>query len=93
MYGVGVTAAPDVIVEKVTAPRLAFSGERLDVRARLRVQGLENVRVTATLEADGAPVDEHEVEIGPGGETEVLFHFEPSAPRRLEAAGENRCPA
>jgi len=84
VYGVGVTAAPDVIVEKITVPRLAFSGERLDVRARLRVQGLENARVTATLEADGAPVDEHEVEIGPGGESEVLFHFEPSAPHELK---------
>lgn len=84
VYGVGVTAAPDVIVEKITAPRLAFAGERLDVRARLRVQGLETARVTATLEADGTPVDEHEIEIGPGGETEVLFHFEPSSPGELK---------
>jgi len=78
VYGVGVTAAPDVIVEKVTAPRLAFAGERLDVRARLRAQGIENARVTVTLNAGGSAVDEHEVEIGPGGETEVLFHFEPA---------------
>lgn len=82
IYGVGVISPPDLIVEDVTVPRLAFVKERLDVRAKIRSQGIENQSVTASLMANGLAVDEQSVTLGPEGEYEVMFHYQP------EEAGE-----
>jgi len=84
IYGVGVTAAPDVRVDAVSVPRLAFAGERLDVRAKIRTQGIEQGTVTVSLLADGSEVDQKEVALGADEEYEVVFHFVPEVPGDLK---------
>ena len=80
IYGVGVTSPPDLIIQDLTVPRLAFVKERLDVRAKIRSQGIEDQTVSASLMANGIAVDEQSVTLGPEGEYEVMFHYVPEEP-------------
>lgn len=97
IYGVGVTSPPDIEVKEVSSQRLAFIGERLEVRARVASRNLEEKPATITLKADGEEVDHVELPIGGDREQEVVFHMMPkkagevklevSVPVRPEEAG------
>lgn len=77
IYGVGVTSPPDVEVSEVSAQRLAFIGERLEVRARIASRNLVEKPTTITLKADGEEVDYVELLIGGDREQEVVLHIIP----------------
>jgi hypothetical protein len=79
VYGVGVSSPVDLVMKEINAPRLAFVRERVDVKARLSVQGVGRQTVTAVLSANGRPVDEQKVELAEDGDYEVNFHFIPEA--------------
>src|SRR5690606_2500294 len=78
IYGVGVTAPPDLEVLEVSTRNLAFVGERLEVRAKIRSVGLEEEHTVATLMADGEPVATAESRSGGDREHELVFHYVPS---------------
>lgn len=80
IYGVGVTAAPDVILEEVRTQKLAFARERVEVRAKIRVQGLRDKTVSATLRVNGEEADTQTLATGDEGEYEVALHFVPQGP-------------
>ncbi len=82
IYGVGVTSPRDVRVREVTTQKLAFIQERLDVKARIVSQSMEEKTVTASLLGNGATLAEKEITIGGDREQEVTFQFAP------ETAGE-----
>lgn len=88
IYGVGVTSPIDLSLRAMTAPQLAFVKEKVDVKMKLRAQGLGRTSVTATLKANGAVVDERKVELTEDGEQEVSFQFVPQeiGELRLEAS-------
>jgi von Willebrand factor type A domain len=79
IYGVGVTKPIDLSLHELAAPRLAFAKEQVDVKVRLRTQGLSQKTVTAVLKANGKPVDEQKVVLTEDGDSEVTFHFVPEA--------------
>lgn len=80
IYGVGVTAAPDVILEEVRTQKLAFVRERVEVRAKIRVEGLRDKSVSATLRVNGEEADTQSLATGDEGEYEVVLHFVPQEP-------------
>lgn len=88
IYGVGVTSPPDLILQEITPPKLAFVKERVDVHVKIRSQGIEDKTITATLKANGQEVDEQNVALGQEGEYEVVFHFIPgeTGDLKLEAS-------
>ncbi|MEA3212650.1 MAG: hypothetical protein QOE70_5707 [Chthoniobacter sp.] len=77
IYGVGVTSPRDVMVREVTAQKLAFVGERMEVRARMATRSLKEQKAVVTLRANGEPVDEQEVTLGGDREQELIFHVSP----------------
>ena len=77
VYGVGVTSPIDLVMKEVSAPRLAFAKERVDVKAKFSVQGVGRQTVTAVLTANGEEVDQQKVELAEDGEYEVNFQFSP----------------
>ena len=77
IYGIGVTAAPDLILEGVNAQRLAFTKERVEVRAKIRLQGLHDKNVSATLKVNGVEQDQQSLMINEEGEYELPLHFVP----------------
>jgi len=97
IYGVGVTSPPDIEVKEVVAQRLAFIGERLEVRAHLVSRNISEQPSTVTLKADGEVVDHSDVSIGGYREQDVILHLLPkkagelklevSVPVRDEEAG------
>jgi len=78
-----VTSPRDVIVREVTAQKLAFVGERLEVRARVTTHSMEEQKTTATLRANGEPVDEREVMVG-GDHDQEWSSMSPRTSRRAE---------
>ncbi|HSJ02095.1 MAG TPA: hypothetical protein VK956_06550, partial [Verrucomicrobium sp.] len=77
IYGLGVTSPLDLLVRDVQAQKLAFAGERMEVRAHVISQSFAEQRVVATLKANGETVDEQELTLGGDRDLEVLFHFTP----------------
>lgn len=77
IYGIGVTSPVDLVMREVTAPRLGFVKERVDVKAKLHSQGMGRNSVTAILKANGKEVDQQKVELAEDGDYEVNFHFDP----------------
>lgn len=77
VYGVGVTSPIDLAMKEVSAPRLAFVRERVDVKAKFTAQGLGRQTLSAVLTANGSEVDRQTVELAEDGEYEVNFRFEP----------------
>ena len=77
IYGVGVTSPRDVRVREVTAQKLAFIQERLDVKARIVSQSMEEKSVVVTLRGNGETLAEKEITIGGDREQEVIFQFAP----------------
>ncbi|MDR1190988.1 MAG: VWA domain-containing protein [Verrucomicrobiales bacterium] len=77
IYGVGVTAPPDVAVLTVTPPKLAFARERAAVRAKISASGFKDKSVSVALKADGRQVDEQPLDIRGDGDFDVTLHFEP----------------
>jgi len=88
IYGVGVTTPIDLSLRAITAPQLAFVKEKVDVKMKLRAQGLGRTSVTATLKANGKTVGERKVELAEDGEQEVVFQYVPEelGEFRLEAS-------
>lgn len=79
IYGIGVTTPVDLVMKEVSAPRLAFVKERVDVKAKFSVQGVGRQTVAAVLKANGAEVDQQKVELAEDGDYEVNFRFDPQA--------------
>lgn len=79
IYGVGVTSPLDLRVKEVHAQKLVFAGERMEVRATVVSQSLDEQRVTATLKANGETVEEQEITLGGDREVEVVFHHTPQS--------------
>lgn len=79
IYGIGVTTPVDLVMKEVSAPRLAFVKERVDVKAKFSVQGVGRQTITAVLKANGAEVDQQKVELAEDGDYEVNFRFDPQA--------------
>lgn len=77
IYGIGVTSPVDLTMKDVSAPRLAFVKERVDVKARFSAQGLGRQTVTAVLTANGEEVDRQNVDLTEDGDYEANFHFDP----------------
>ena len=77
IYGVGVTAAPDLILESLNVQKLAFVQERIEVRAKVRLQGLRNKTISATLKANGVEEDQQTLVAGEEGEYEIALHLVP----------------
>jgi hypothetical protein len=77
VYGVGVTSPIDLVMKEVSAPRLAFVRERVDVKAKFSVQGVGRQTVSAVLTANGEQVDEQKVDLAEDGDYEVNFRFDP----------------
>jgi len=77
IYGIGVASPVDLVLNEMEPPRLAFVKERVEVKAKFHTQGLGRQSLTATLKANGQPVDQEKVEISDDGDYEVVFHFEP----------------
>ena len=78
IYGVGVTSPPDIEVKEVTAQRLAFIGERLEVRAHVVSRNIADKPTTVTLKADGQVVDHLDVSIGGYREQDITLHLLPN---------------
>ncbi len=78
IYGIGVTSPPDVILEEITAQKLSFVNERVEVRAKIRSQGLKDKTVSAVLRVNGVDEDEKAVEITEDGEQTIDLHFTPT---------------
>ena len=78
IYGVGVTSPPDIEVTEVTTQRLAFIGERLEVRAHIVSRNIDDRPSSVTLKADGEVVDHREVSIGGYREQDILLHLLPN---------------
>jgi len=99
LYGVGVSSPPDLEIKEVTAQRLAFVGERLEVKARVVSRNLDERPDTITLTADGEPVDKVNLSLGGDHEQDVVFHLVPkkagevklevSVPVRAEEIGKD----
>jgi hypothetical protein len=89
VFGMGIVTPPDLILQDLTGPKLAFVKERIVVKAKLRYQGIsEKKSVTATLTADGKELDRQTIAIGQDGESDVEFAFIPQeiGDLKLEAA-------
>lgn len=84
IYGVGVTSPRDLLVREVTAQKLAFVEERLEVRARVASQSMEEKTLVASLKANGETVDEKEITLGGDREQEVIFHVAPQVAGELK---------
>lgn len=84
IYGIGVTSPPDLILEEIRTQKLAFVKERVEVRAKIRSQGLKDKSVSVVLKADGLDVGEQTLNIPDDGEYEVLFQFEPQEPGEMK---------
>lgn len=90
IYGVGVTSPPDIIVEELGTKKLSFVKERVEVRAKIRTQGLKDKSATAVLRVNGVDKDEKTFEISDDGEQTVELHFVPEDPgeAKIEVAVE-----
>ncbi len=78
IYGVGITSPPDLIMSEVSAPKIGFAKERVEVQAKLRAQGLAGRSVTVSLKANGKEVDAQKVDLGPtDGDHNITFRFVP----------------
>lgn len=83
IYGVGVTSPRDVMVREVSTRKLAFVDERMEVKARVTSQGMEEKTVIATLLGNGESLAEQEVNIGGERDQQVVFQFAPKAAGEL----------
>ncbi|HEY5791885.1 MAG TPA: vWA domain-containing protein, partial [Chthoniobacterales bacterium] len=83
IYGIGVTESADLHLRDLEAPKLAFAKERVEVKAKLRSQGVTDRSVTATLKANGTEVASQKVEINENGDHEITFQFVPEEPGEL----------
>jgi hypothetical protein len=77
IYGVGVTSPPDIILEEIITQKLSFVKERVEVRARIRTQGLKDKAASAVLRVNGVDKDEKNFEIIEDGERTVVLNFTP----------------
>jgi len=77
IYGVGVTSPRDVRVREVNSQKLAFVQEKLEVRARIVSQSMEEKTVTANLVANGGIVEGKDITIGGDREQTIAFTYEP----------------
>ncbi len=82
IYGVGVSSPRDVIVHDVQAPKLAFAGERMEVRTRISAPGMAGRRATITLKGDGQELETRELLLEER-ETELALHAVPRTPGEL----------
>lgn len=80
IYGVGVTASPDLSLQEITIQKLAFVDEIVNVRAKIGSVGYQNKIIPVKLMADGIQVDEQNVTIHDDGEYDVNLHFTPVQP-------------
>ncbi|PTX92026.1 hypothetical protein DB346_24035 [Verrucomicrobia bacterium LW23] len=77
IYGIGVTTPADLIVQELSAPKLAFVKQRVDVKFKLRAQGFTGRQIVATLKSGNKVLAEEKVVILQDGEQEVALHFTP----------------
>ncbi len=84
IYGVGVTSPRDLRVREVNAQKLAFVQEKLEVRARIVSQSMEEKTVTANLIANGEIVEGKDITIGGDREQTVAFTYEPKEAGELK---------
>ena len=77
IYGVGVASPQDVMVLELEGPRVSHVKERLDVKVRLRAQGMTGRKATVQLKANGQVVDEQPVEFRADGEQEIDLGYTP----------------
>ena len=78
VYGVGVSAAPDIVLVEMVAPPTSSVKEKVDVTIRLRAQGLVGQHSTVQLKANGRAVAEERVEFRSDGEQEIRLTFTPA---------------
>ncbi len=77
IYGVGVTSPRDLMVREVSTQKLAFVKEKLEVRAKISSQGVEESTVVAKLSENGTVVAEKEITVGGDRDQTVVFQYEP----------------
>jgi hypothetical protein len=91
VYGMGVVTPPDLILQDLTAPKLAFVKEKINVKAKLRYRGITDKKsVTAILKAGDKEVDRQTIPLDQAEESDVEFSFVPMeiADLKLEASVE-----
>ncbi len=84
IYGIGVTSPRDVLVREVTTQKLAFVEERLEVKARITSQSMEEKTITASLTGNGETLAEKEITIGGDRSQEISFQFAPQKAGELK---------
>jgi hypothetical protein len=77
LYGIGVTSPVDLVVKSLNGPQIGFVKERVDVVAKLHVQGIGQRRINVVLKADGKEVDTQPFDLRENGDFDVSFRYEP----------------
>ena len=77
IYGVGITSPPDLSVQDVEVPRIAFVREQVEVHARLHSQGVTGRTVAASLKTEGRETDSQPVRLDHEGDYDLVFHCTP----------------
>jgi hypothetical protein len=86
IYGIGITSPPDLSVQDVDAPKVAFIKERAEIHARLHSQAITGRTVIASLQANGSEVDAQPVKLDHEGDYDLVFQFEPAEAGELKLA-------
>jgi hypothetical protein len=84
IYGMGVTSPPDLILLEVKAQKLAFAKEKVEVRIKVRSQGIKDQTIPATLKVDGVEANRQNLEIHGDEEQEVVFQYVPQDPGEVK---------
>lgn len=77
IYGVGITAPPDIRVAELSGPQVSSVKEKVEMRVRLNAQGMIGKKAVLQLKADGKIVDEEPLEFRADGEQEATLSFVP----------------
>jgi len=84
VYGVGVSAPPDIVLTELSAPPMTTVKERVDIGVRFSVQGLNGYQSTLRLKAGDQLVAEERVDFRTAGEQEWKFSYVPEKTGELE---------
>ncbi len=77
IYGVGVSAPPDIILTELTAPAATSVKEKVNITVRFRTQGLIGLQSILRVKAGDLLIAEERVDFRTDGEQEWKFSFVP----------------
>ncbi len=84
VYGIGVSAPPDIILTELSTPPTVSVKERVDIVVRFSAQGLNGHQSTLRLKAGDQLVAEERIEFRTDGEQEWKFSYVPEKIGELE---------